>query len=80
MQRCPQLKFPSNSDPNSLGPLAADPEDWRAACGRPATGLVFPRSDGEPWTEHDCGNWPAAFLRPLTPARPYDLWHTFASC
>jgi integrase len=62
-----------------LEPLAADLEDWRAACGRPATGLVFPRSDGEPWTEHDYGNWRRRTFDPLTPARPYDLRHTFAS-
>lgn len=62
-----------------LKPLAADLEEWRAACGQPDTGLVFPRSDGEPWTEHDYGNWRRRTFDPLTTARPYDLRHTFAS-
>ena len=32
------------------------PAPERASC-RPAGGIVFPRADGEPWNEHDYGNW-----------------------
>jgi integrase len=62
-----------------MEPLAADLEEWRAACGQPDIGLVFPRSDGEPWTEYDYGNWRRRTFDPLTTARPYDFRHTFAS-
>ncbi len=62
-----------------LEPLADDLKEWRKARGRPATGLIFPRPDGKPWTEHDYGNWRRRTFNPLTPARPYDLRHTFAS-
>lgn len=62
-----------------LEPLAEDLEHWREMRGRPASGLVFPREDGEPWTEHDYGNWRRRVFGPFTSARPYDLRHTFAS-
>jgi integrase len=62
-----------------LAPLAQDLNEWRIGRGRPASGLVFPRRDGEPWTEHDYSNWRRRVFRRLTPVRPYDLRHTFAS-
>lgn len=62
-----------------LAPLAQDLNEWRIARGRPAQGLVFPRRDGEPWTEHDYGNWRRRVFRGATLVRPYDLRHTFAS-
>lgn len=62
-----------------LEPLAEDLERWRETRGDAADGLVFPREDGNPWTEHDYGNWRRRIFDPLTPARPYDLRHTFAS-
>jgi integrase len=62
-----------------LGPLAQDLNEWRIARGRPAQGLVFPRQDGEAWTEHDYGNWRRRVFRQITAIRPYDLRHTFAS-
>lgn len=62
-----------------LKSLADDLEDWRSACGQPDSGLVFPRTDGDPWTEHDYGNWRSRTFSPLISTRPYDLRHTFAS-
>ena len=62
-----------------LAPLAQDLNEWRIARGRPAGGLVFPRTDGEPWSEHDYGNWRRRVFGALSSARPYDLRHTFAS-
>jgi integrase len=62
-----------------LGPLVQDLNEWRIARSRPAQRLVFPRQDGEAWTEHDYGNWRRRVFREVTAVRPYDLRHTFAS-
>jgi integrase len=62
-----------------LPPLAQDLNEWRIARGRPAAGLVFPRQDGKPWSEHDYGNWRRRVFGVHSSARPYDLRHTFAS-
>jgi integrase len=68
-----------------LAPLAADPKEYRFACGRPGDGqLLFPRRDGAPWTDFDWRNWrrrvftPAATRAGLA-VRPYDLRHSFVS-
>jgi integrase len=69
-----------------VSPLVADLARWRIACGRPDDEtLVFPRSDGRPWTEQDWRNWGRRVFRPaaeaigLTNVRPYDLRHSFCS-
>lgn len=69
-----------------LAPVAADLREWRMACGNPDPGgLVIPRRDGTPWTEHDWSNWRSrqwrhAYERAgLHAPRPYDLRHSFAS-
>jgi hypothetical protein len=47
--------------------------------------VLIPRSDGEPWREHDYRNWRRRVFRPAVVAaclpitRPYDLWHACAS-
>jgi integrase len=44
------------------GPVLDDLADWRAAgSGR---GLIFPRSDGQPWQKHDWDNWRSKYTRP----------------
>ena len=70
-----------------MAPLCAVLMEWRLACGRPdADALVFPRADGEQWTDDDLRNRrnrvfkPAAIAAGLTgPVRPYDLRHAAAS-
>jgi integrase len=69
-----------------LGPLAQDLAEFEMARGRPADHeLVFPRPDGNPWTEGDWRNWrrrvfrPAASKAALGDPRPYDLRHSFCS-
>ena len=60
---------------------------WRLASGRPADhALVFPRPDGDQWTDDDLRNWrnrrfvPAARAAGIEGAvRPYDLRHAAAS-
>ena len=66
-----------------LAPPAKDLAGWqRASDGRE---LVFPRSDGAPWTDHDYRNWRrstyrrAALATGLEAGRPYDLRHSFVS-
>ena len=69
-----------------LGPLKEDLAAWRAE-QQPAADdeLVFARSDGGPWREHDWRNWrrrsfnPAAHAAGVESPRPYDLRHSFAS-
>jgi integrase len=58
----------------------------RLACGRPGPGaLVFPRSDGGAWRDHDWRNWrrrvhqPVARAAGLESSRPYDLRGSFVS-
>lgn len=70
-----------------LEPLAEDLRGLKAATGAiPLPNqLVFPRSDGGVWQDHDWRNWrkrafrPAAKAAGLTGARPYDLRGSFAS-
>lgn len=69
-----------------LAPLASDLAEWRLISRRPPpTALVFPSATGEPWNDHDYRNWrrrrfnKAATKVGLSPARPYDLRHSFAS-
>jgi integrase len=69
-----------------LGPLADDLRDWRTVCGNPAAGvLIFPRADGDPWSDDDWRNWrtrkfaPAAIKAGVQIGRPYDLRHSAAS-
>lgn len=51
----------------------------------PDSALIFSRTDGEPWRDHDYRNWrrrhfkPAAKAVGMPNARPYDLRHTYAS-
>ena len=60
--------------------------ELRLRAGNPTgNSLLFPRTDGEPWREHDYRNWrtrrfmPAAEAVGMPDARPYDLRHTYAS-
>ncbi len=69
-----------------LDPLAHDLREWRLKCGRPGDeALVFPRFDGDVWSEEDWRNWrqrifaPAASAAGLDRFRPYDLRHSFVS-
>lgn len=56
-----------------------------AAARGDATGLIFPRRDGERWRETDWRNWrrrkftPAAAAAEVPIGRPYDLRHSIAS-
>jgi integrase len=66
--------------------LRRDLAEWRLASGRPSeTALVFPGSEGGPWTLPAYQSWRRrAFARAieasgLEHARPYDLRHSFAS-
>lgn len=68
---------------NLLKPLAGDLVTYAEPTG--AEGLLFPKSDGEPWLDHDFRNWRKRVFRPAAEAcgfiglRPYDLRHSFAS-
>jgi integrase len=73
-----------------LGPLAQDLAEWRMRSGRPGDKtLVFPRRDGDLWTDSDWRNWrnwrKRRFATALEAAgvehaaHPYDLRHSFAS-
>ncbi len=69
-----------------LTPLAQDLAEWRLRVGRPPDGaLVFPASNGGPWSPDLYKNWrrrifgPAADADGLRGARPYDLRHSFVS-
>jgi integrase len=69
-----------------LDPLARDLAEWRLASGRPGERtLLFSRSDGVPWRDHDYRNWrkrvfrPAALAAGVERPRPYDLRHSFVS-
>ena len=66
--------------------VGQDLMELRLRAGNPGDGsLLFPRSDGTPWREHDYRNWrtrhfkPAARAVGMPDARPYDLRHTYAS-
>jgi integrase len=69
-----------------LEPLAADLAGWRTSSLPPGgSASVFLRSDGEPVTPVDYRNWrrrrfdPVCAAARISPARPYDLRHSFAS-
>ena len=69
-----------------LAPLAQDLLEWKLASGRPADGqLVFPMSDGQPWSDSAYRNWrkrvfsPTARAAGLEAMQPYDLRHSFCS-
>lgn len=68
-----------------LGPLASDLAQWRLASGRPPDqSLVFPRRDGDVWSDFDWRNWRKRVFAPAAAAeangvRPYDLRHSFVS-
>jgi integrase len=70
-----------------MAPVRADLTAWRLACGPPIEdALVFPRRDGQPWTEDDWRNWRTRRVKPALEAarlaatiRPYDLRHAAAS-
>jgi alginate O-acetyltransferase complex protein AlgJ len=63
-----------------LDPAADDLKEWRAACGSPELGWVFPNLRRRSWQEwiHDVYG-PAARSAPGDRRRPYHLRHTFAS-
>jgi integrase len=75
-----------------LGPIAQDLAGYRLATAKERVGssYLFPRSDGDPWRDHDFRNWRRRIFKPAarsalglgekdpTP-RPYDLRHTFVS-
>ncbi len=67
------------------GPVAQELAELRIRQGRP-TGLIFARSDGQPWAKTDWDNWRArAFKKARDAAQlpntftPYDLRHSAAS-
>ncbi len=69
-----------------LEPLGRDLAEWRLHSGRPdADALVFPSSEGRPWTRTIYQNWRRRFYDPAAKAagverpRPYDLRHSFVS-
>lgn len=53
---------------------------WKLASGN-REGLVFPGTDGKPWTDTQYRNWRKRKFEPAAPegVRPYDLRHTRAS-
>jgi hypothetical protein len=65
--------------------LAAYELGTRRASRRDGAQLLIPRSDGEPWREHDYRNWRRRVFKPAVAAaglpitRPYDLRHAAAS-
>ncbi|MGH2875926.1 MAG: tyrosine-type recombinase/integrase, partial [Solirubrobacteraceae bacterium] len=70
-----------------LAPLASDVRSWRMAAGRPDDSqLVFPGTDGQPWTLAAYQSWRRrAFRRAVDAAglagvRPYDLRHSSPRC
>jgi integrase len=77
--RSPELWAPVRKD------LAAYELGTRRASRRDGTQLLIPRSDGEPWREHDYRNWRRRVFKPAVAAaglpitRPYDLRHACAS-
>jgi integrase len=70
-----------------MAPVRADLMAWRLAAARPkGRALVFPRPDGEEWTDHDWRNWRNRTFAAAGRAcglsagvRPYDLRHSAAS-
>jgi integrase len=66
--------------------LKSDLAEWRKASGDPGdAALIFPRADGQPWTETDFRNWrrrkfsTAVERAGVNLSRPYDLRHSAAS-
>jgi integrase len=83
-QLYPYTKTRQNRRVKLLAPLAGDLRAWKLATGR-RDGLVVPRTDGEPWRDHDYRNWrrrvyrPAAATVGLASGVPYDLRGSFVS-
>lgn len=52
---------------------------WKVESGN-RSGLVFPRPDGKPWTQHNYHDWRSRVFQKAAPGvNPYDLRHTRAS-
>ncbi len=69
-----------------LAPLAGDLREWRLASGRPGpNALLFPASDGKPWSHEGYKSWArrafrrAAISAGAPDATPYTLRHSFVS-
>jgi integrase len=69
-----------------LAPLRSDLRDWREASTPPdGSALVFPRPDGQAWSDTDYRNWrrrrfdTAAAAAGIEGLTPYTLRHGFAS-
>ncbi|MDP9416329.1 MAG: tyrosine-type recombinase/integrase [Actinomycetota bacterium] len=70
-----------------VAPVRADLNAWRLAAGRPPKNAwVFPRPDGDRFTDDDYRNWRVRVFAPACRAadvpgavRPYDLRHSAAS-
>ncbi|MEA2131973.1 MAG: hypothetical protein QOJ85_4864 [Solirubrobacteraceae bacterium] len=80
----PYTKTRQNRRVKLLAPLATDLAEWKLASGR-RDGLVVPRTDGQPWRDHDYRNWRRRVYKPhaaavgLMSGVPYDLRGSFAS-
>jgi integrase len=80
----PYTKTRQDRTVDLLAPLATDFAEWALASGR-RSGLVMPRTDGEPWTRSDWGNWRRRVYQPnaravgLTSPVPYDLRGSWVS-
>jgi integrase len=80
----PYTKTRQDRTVDLLAPLATDFAEWALASGR-RSGLVMPRTDGEPWTRADWGNWRRRVYQPnatavgLSSPVPYDLRGSWVS-
>lgn len=79
-------KTEHNRSVRLVAPLADDLAAWRRACGNPSdSALIFPRADGNAWTEADYRNFARRPFRKAAEAAgvdigsPYDLRHSAAS-
>jgi hypothetical protein len=64
----PYTKTRQDRTVDLLAPLATDFAEWALANDR-RSGLVMPRTDGQPWTRADWGNWRRrVYRRAVTPA------------
>jgi len=80
----PYTKTRQDRTVDLLAPLATDFAEWALGSGR-RSGLVMPRTDGEPWTRADWGNWRRRVYQPnakavgLSSSVPYDLRGSWVS-
>ncbi|MDQ3730109.1 MAG: site-specific integrase [Actinomycetota bacterium] len=70
--------------PALIGPLRSDLMAWRLRSGNPASSLVFPNYNNEPWRQHDWLNWNRRIWTPVARRLgiqdpPYTLRHSYAS-